>query len=599
MQEHVRARVLELTEAEAIVRTEIIQPLWNNYGTLSRVFLRGAGCSSVIVKHIVIPGQATHPRGFTGSISRDRKVQSYRVETHWYRHQNDRVPETSPTPRCLAAFAEGGELFLLLEDLAARGFDRVLYEASWSEISVVLRWLAHFHVQFLDDSAEGLWPCGTYWHLATRPEELANIEGTTLHRFASLLDARLRCGGFPTLVHGDAKLANFLFSNDGKRVGAVDFQYVGRGAAMSDVAYFVGSCLSGRECERREEDLLKVYFSAVRDCLPAHVDASALEAEWRSLYPVAWADFQRFMTGWSPGHRKLTDYSDTTTERAIEQVIDDLRNAAREACLAAGRFIAANRDRPLEVGSKGSESRAADVVTEIDIEAQAIILEILEPTIKRYDLGVLAEEGQQDNSRLQKHAFWTIDPLDGTQYFIEGTSGYSTSIALVSQSGQPILAAVYDSVHDKLYEAVAGRGVTLNGEPLPIVQRGDGGKERTTWFADRSLPTYPYYKQVIKHYEVRFFGGAVMNALQLLTESDSVYVKATKKSRSGCAIWDLAAVALMIEECSGSVRTYDGSALNLNRPESVFFNDAGFVFASADVDVEALILRLRGIDSSV
>jgi fructose-1,6-bisphosphatase/inositol monophosphatase family enzyme len=593
MQEHVRIRILKLTGADEIVRTELIQPLWNNYGTLSRVFLQGGNHPSVIVKHIQIPDQSGHPRGFDGSISRERKIRSYQVETHWYQHQNRRLPDDSPTPTCLDAFADGGELFLLLEDLASRGFDQVLYATSWSEIIVVLRWLANFHAQFLADSAEGLWPCGTYWHLATRPEELANIEGTRLHRFASLLDARLRCGGFPSLVHGDAKLANFLFSKDHTQVAAVDFQYVGRGSAMKDVAYFVGSCLSGSECERLEVELLDVYFAALRDSLPDDVDATALEAEWRLLYPVAWADFQRFMSGWSPGHRKLTDYSDTTTERAIDQISDELLGLAREACLAAGRFIRANCDRPLTVGSKGFENRASDVVTEIDIQAQAIILELLQPSIDRYDLGVLAEEGEQDDSRLQKHAFWTIDPLDGTQYFIDGKPGYSTSIALVSQSGQPIVAAVYDSVHDNLYEAVTGRGVTLNGEPLPIVAAGDTDAKAITWFADRSLPTYPYYSQIKTHFDIRFVGGAVMNGLQLLTEPNSVYVKATKKAKSGCAIWDLAAVALMVEEQGGSVRTYGGKPLQLNRPESVFFNDVGFAFTSADVDIDMLLAQMR------
>ena len=319
--------------------------------------------------------------------------------------------------------------------------------------------MAHFHARFLNEPCDGLWESGTYWHLQTRPEELAKIEGSRLHAFAGLLDARLRCGAYQTLVHGDAKLANFLFSADHTRVAAVDFQYVGRGCAMKDVAYFVGSCLSGADCERMESQLLGLYFDVLTTCVPEHIDAVDLETEWRSMYPAAWADFQRFMQGWSPGHRKLTSYSDATTERAIEGITQDLMETAKEAALAAGRFIFANRERPLKVSSKGFSGTASDVVTEIDIEAQRIILTILEPSIVRYDLGVLAEEGEQDDSRLTKHAFWTIDPLDGTRYFIDGQPGYATSIALVSQSGDPILGVVYDPVHDALYETVVGEGV--------------------------------------------------------------------------------------------------------------------------------------------
>lgn len=593
MQSHVRERILRLTRAQGIARVECIQPLWNNYGTLSRVVLHGGEQASVIVKHIQIPGELGHPRGFASDISRDRKIRSYAVETHWYQTQNASVPAKAPTPRCLDAFSEAGELFLLLEDLSTRGLNHVLYAVSWDEITVVLRWLASFHARFLGDAGEGLWPSGTYWHLDTRPEELANIVGTRMHDFAGLLDARLRCGEYPTLVHGDAKLANFLFSEDHAEVGAVDFQYVGRGAAMKDVAYFAGSCMSGPECEREEAALLDVYFDALRFQLPDTVDAEALEKEWRALYPVAWADFERFMMGWSPGHRKLTEYSDATTERALEAITDELLAAAREACLAAGRFIQDNRSRPLEVGSKGFDSRASDVVTQIDLEAQAIILDILEPTIARYDLGVLAEEGLQDDSRLKKHAFWTVDPLDGTQFFIEGTPGYSTSIALVSQSGRPLVAAVYDPVNDLLYEAVSGRGVTLNGETLPRPTAGPRDDGPTVWLADRSLPSYPYYEGVKTQYTIRYVGGAVLNALQLLTVPNSVYAKATKASKSGCAIWDLAAVVLMINEQGGSVRTYDGATLSLNRAESIFFNDTGFAMTCPDMDMEAFLRDLR------
>ena len=501
MQSNVRDRILTLTGADEVGRVELIQPLWNNYGTLSRVHLVGGQHTSVIVKHIRIPNHGTHPRGFAGSISRDRKIRSYQVETHWYMNQNERIAESGMTPQCLDAFADGGELFLLLEDLATRSFNGVRYSTSWEEMSLVIHWLAQFHADFLGDSGEGLWPCGTYWHLATRPEELARIEGTRLHRFAALLDARLRCGAYPTLVHGDAKLANFLFSEALNAVAAVDFQYVGRGAAMKDLAYFVGSCLSGSECERLEPQLLDMYFEALRDRLPNDIDAAELETEWRALYPVAWADFQRFMTGWSPGHRKLTDYSDATTERAIEGMITELLGAARSACLDAGRHIQAHRHAPMEVGSKGFATTAADVVTKIDLEAQAIILKRLEPTIKRYDLGLLAEEGDHDQSRLRKHAFWTVDPLDGTQFFIDGLPGYTTSIALVAHDGEPILGVVYDSVHDRLYEAVAGRGVTMNGASLDAPEANAGP---TRWFADRSLRSHPDFERLKAHFDIHF-----------------------------------------------------------------------------------------------
>ncbi len=595
MDEHLCERILELTGARAISSVELIQPLWNNYGTLSRAHLVGAVRGAVIVKHIQVPAEVTHPRGFASSISRDRKLRSYSVEATWYQRYNAALGEGARTPRCLAAFEERGERVIVLEDLQEAGYTERPWTLNAEGMSVALGWLARFHAHFLGVEGDGLWEAGTYWHLKTRPEELANIEGTRLHALASFLDACLRKGGFPTLVHGDAKLANFLFTADQSDVAAVDFQYVGVGAAMKDVSYFIGSCLSGPECEQREGELLDLYFDALRRALPEAVDAAALEHEWRALYPFAWADFQRFMLGWSPGHRKLSAYSDVTSERVMDALWLELASAAREACLEAGRYIQSQRGRPFEVGSKGLAGRASDVVTEIDLQAQRIILSILAPSIERYDLGVLAEEGEHDDTRLHKHAFWTIDPLDGTQYYIDGAPGYATSIALVSQSGESLLAAVYDPVHDALYEAVRGQGVTLNGDAFVDPVDSEDASKGMTWLGDRSLPSYPYFPQVKAHFDLRFCGGAVRNALQLLNTPQSIYAKPPKRAKSGCAIWDLAAVALLVEERGGSARTFHGERLSLNRPESVFFNDIGFVLSGEGVDIEALLGRLEAL----
>jgi len=47
------------------------------------------------------------------------------------------------------------------------------------------------------------------------------------------------------------------------------------------------------------------------------VDGDAVEADWRSLYPVAWTDFHRFLQGWSPGHWKLNRYSNRLAREVV------------------------------------------------------------------------------------------------------------------------------------------------------------------------------------------------------------------------------------------------------------------------------------------
>lgn len=50
------------------------------------------------------------------------------------------------------------------------------------------------------------------------------------------------------------------------------------------------------------------------------VDAAALISEWLTLYPVARADFHRFLLGRAPGHRKIDRHMQRCTDEALAQL---------------------------------------------------------------------------------------------------------------------------------------------------------------------------------------------------------------------------------------------------------------------------------------
>ncbi|MEM7143575.1 MAG: phosphotransferase [Verrucomicrobiota bacterium] len=298
----------------------VLQELWSGYGKILRVRLEGSEQATVVVKHVRFPDGGSHPRGWDTDLSHERKVRSYEVETNWYRDWSGRCGEACRVPRFFAGEREGDELLLVLEDLDGAGYAGRRAVVEWEEMECCLRWLASFHATFLGDVPEGLWEVGTYWHLATRPEELEVLADEALKAAAEAIDERLSSVRYRTLVHGDAKLANFCFSGKGDAVTAVDFQYVGGGCGMKDVAYFVGSCLDESGCAERETAVLECYFSALVGELARmrpEVDGEAVVAEWRDLYRVAWADFHRFLKGWSPGHWKVNGYS----ERVVREVV--------------------------------------------------------------------------------------------------------------------------------------------------------------------------------------------------------------------------------------------------------------------------------------
>lgn len=315
MNEYFRSIILQKTGASSLFEKEMIQELWSGYGQIIRVGLENASVDSVVIKHVQMPINKNHPRGWNTDIGHQRKVKSYKVETTWY----DRYSKNSTArlPQCLAIETKDDEVLMVMEDLNEAGYHLRKSTVTWEEIAACLAWLAKFHASYLGEIPEGLWEVGTYWHLATRPQELAVLEDQRLRETAPLIDEKLNTCTYKTFVHGDAKLANFCFTEDGQ-VGGLDFQYVGGGCGMKDVAYFVGSCLNESECERLEAQILDTYFEYFQRELKEINEA--LETEWRSLYRVAWADFHRFLKGWSPGHWKINSYSERITEEVIKNL---------------------------------------------------------------------------------------------------------------------------------------------------------------------------------------------------------------------------------------------------------------------------------------
>lgn len=322
--ETIKALIAQATSATKVTKLESIQNLWSGYGEIARYLLEGAEAETIIVKHIKLPSKNQHPRGWNTDISHQRKITSYQVEIAWYQQWSKYCSSKCRVPICLDTKSSKNEMYILLEDLDSSGFNIRKEQISNQDIKACLSWLANFHASFMQQSPTNLWPVGTYWHLSTRPDELAALTDKTLKNTATLIDQELNSCQFKTFVHGDAKLANFCFSPEiNHAVAAVDFQYVGGGCGMKDVAYFLGSCLNDQQCQQQQESLLDFYFAALKSALincHSSVDPRAVEIEWRYLYPIAWTDFHRFIKGWSPSHWKINSYSERLAKQVTQQL---------------------------------------------------------------------------------------------------------------------------------------------------------------------------------------------------------------------------------------------------------------------------------------
>ncbi|WP_256717780.1 ecdysteroid 22-kinase family protein [Shewanella sp. UCD-KL12] len=358
---------------DSLEATHTVQALWSGYGEIVRYSISEDNCpNSIIVKHILPPTEildASHPRGWSTKTSHVRKLISYQVEANWYQYwsslcevscavptcfgilandipqfiqvQNtDKIdvlagqPEIAPDIKVLnfktasvhgSAFDANKSNTILLSDLDLHGFPIRHQALTLAQAKVCIKWLANFHGKFMQDSPsadwpQGLWDKGCYWHLETRQDEYKAMPSSEIKRLAPLLDKSLNSTRFKTLIHGDAKVANFCFNTDSTQVAAVDFQYVGGGCGMRDLVYFIGSCLTDKECEASHKALCSYYFSALHTALQRHknnIDASEVENEWSRLFSIAWADFHRFILGWSPDHKKNNEFSRSMAVQVI------------------------------------------------------------------------------------------------------------------------------------------------------------------------------------------------------------------------------------------------------------------------------------------
>ena len=318
MPNQIKSFINSLFINESYSKSSHIQSLWSGYGSIDK--WSSINGDSIIVKHIKLPTRIDHPHGWNSDVGHKRKIQSYKVEQEWYLKYVHLLNENCRIPKLLGESEIDGEMILVLEDLDKSGYPIRLGNISELQIHSCVRWLANLHGQFISHKATGLWDFGSYWCLATRQEELDRMEDSQLKAFAKSIDFKLNECKFQTILHGDAKVANFCFSKDESKVAAVDFQYVGKGCGMKDLIYFMSSCLDGSECEKKESEILEVYFKEINNYLPSN-EAILLEKEWRSMYKYAWADFNRFLKGWSPGHWKMNDY----VEEITKEVLDELK----------------------------------------------------------------------------------------------------------------------------------------------------------------------------------------------------------------------------------------------------------------------------------
>tara|TARA_B100000579_G_scaffold233992_1_gene191799 strand:+ start:1805 stop:2797 length:993 start_codon:yes stop_codon:yes gene_type:complete len=137
----------------------------------------------------------------------------------------------------------------------------------------------------------------------------------------------------------------------------------------------------------------------------------------------------------------------------------------RDAGLYAMQWFRTNKN--LQIEKKGPQ----DWVSTADREVEKMIRKELEELFP--EDGFLGEESKTRN--LDAEGIWVVDPIDGTNCFLNGISSWCVSIAYVLRNKIEI-GVIYSPCSDELFAAHRGNGATLNGQPM-IPSKANGLNE--------------------------------------------------------------------------------------------------------------------------
>ncbi len=258
--------------------------------------------------------------------------------------------------------------------------------------------------------------------------------------------------------------------------------------------------------------------------------------------------------------------------------------AVREATLPLEEVRELNRfahflmDRAKNVVGQQSGKRVAtdrkidgSLVTAIDRNIQQIVVEEI---LKRFPKHhIIAEEKIEDqwakinrqNAESAEYV-WVLDPIDGTREFTEGSNFYGTPLALYYK-GLPVLAMVRSPEFGIIETSLDREGVYINDMPVSMDESETlpehfsavipGITEHPA--ALRDAVRKEASEQRIKKLDIQFMTRSVVvnstniirNKLDLFSVIQSV----------GMSIWDVGAVAYLVEKAGGKFFAYENDKL--------------------------------------
>ena len=213
-----------------------------------------------------------------------------------------------------------------------------------------------------------------------------------------------------------------------------------------------------------------------------------------------------------------------------------------------------------ETEEKLGSDNFAEPVTIADKLASKLIVENLREIFP--DDGILSEEEPDDaENRVSKKRAWMIDPIDGTQGFVDKNGDFGVQIGLMER-GEPILGVVLLPFHNILYYALKGGGafkVEQNNSPQRLQVSGKTDFSEINLAVSRNHLS-PKMSSVTKDLKIEKIvrRGSVGLKVGLIAEKIcDLYIHLSPHTK----FWDTCAPQIILEEAGGKLTDLFGEKI--------------------------------------
>lgn len=278
--------------------------------------------------------------------------------------------------------------------------------------------------------------------------------------------------------------------------------------------------------------------------------------------------------------------------RSVKAVFQDNLQHELAAAVAlareAGRAVMDFYNTSFVIEEKLGLDNFVEPVTEADRQASRIIVGGLMASF--LDDGILSEEEADDKIRLTKNRVWIIDPIDGTNGFVNREGDFAVQIGLAI-AGESVLGVVYEPLTERLFWAIkdAGAWLELPGKDPQRLKVSDKTDFRTMILAASRSHRSPRMDKLVKAFGFRkeIKRGSVGVKVGLLAEQEcDIYIHLSPRTKQ----WDTCAPQIILEEAGGKMTDLFGGPIVYNTADVQNYNG---VISSNGVSHDHAIRQLK------